>query len=290
MAMARLAALLWLAAVAAVSAPAEAAAAHIELRIVDDYGEPLDGVSVEVRGSGLEKTYDGGLSGRLGLSLPVGVYELRFSRPDFYELALLGIEIEPPEGPQALPAPFEPLRVMLTRRLILERDLPVIGPRYVDPPPLEISFRPQGTAVRGQPAHGVITLRNSGEQPVQLPLDRQFQWTPQTLLMRLVVAIDGSDAAFDEPFVCLPPKGCQELPPGGSIEVPVRLNSQRAYLQQESQPTAWNSSGDLAGTVGAYLVFPQGAAEVPTYTRSVEASFQITVQPGTTGLTESRNP
>jgi len=257
--------------------PTVLVAGNLEVLLVDGRGEPLDRVEVSVRGSGLERTLDGGLLGRLALDLPSGVYDLGFSKPDFYDLSVEGVAIDLPSASRSGREAFAPLRVMMTRRINLEKDLQIVGPRFVDPPPLEISFRPESPAVVGRSARGVVTLKNVGLKSLRVPASREFHWTPEVLTMRLVMTIEGSDVALDEPFLCTPSAECRELSPGESVEISVSLNSRRGYSEGRSESASWQRSGDLKGTIGVYFTFPQGGAEVPTITRSSEATFQMII-------------
>ncbi len=254
--------------------------AHLSVEAIDESREPLDGVEALVHGAGLIRRFAGDREGRLDLELPVGTYDITFSREDFYDLALIGVDVDSPD-PAAEPSSPASLRVMMVRNLVFEIDLKVIGPRYVDPPPLTIAFQPVPPAVADQPARGTVRLTNIGTEPLMLPLSRDFRHIPgKTMTLRIVLQIEGLNATFDEPFVCEPPDGCHQLDPGEAVDLPIYLKSRQSYWKGTGEPITWGGSGEFVARVGVYLAYPWDEATDgrATKTRFVWNEFHLPVK------------
>lgn len=258
---------------------AASVAVPIELRVVDAAGQPLDGVEARVEdGSGSVHTHRTTLLGEMALVLPAGNYVLTFSRSGFYDLVLEDFEIDPPEDPRELVSAFEPVRVMMHRRRGPDDDQHAESPPDAGIPDLEVSFRPRGRLFLHRPARGVFTLRNLGDEPLRLPLERRLHWTPEAHTLRLYVDIEGTEVAFDEMFVCPTREACRELAPQQSIEVPVQLNSTRSYSVGKSEATTWSHVGRFEGVAGVQLILPRAASAAPIRTRPVEVGFEVEVE------------
>lgn len=258
--------------------------APLRIQVVDDQGARLGGVEVRVLGAETEEVLVTPWDGDLAVEKSPGTYDLRFSLNDYYDLVVRGVEIAPIPEPRTGSSPASHLRVMMIPKVHFERDLVIVGPTYVEAPLLRVSFQATNP-VENQQARGTVTITNVGDQAQIVPLGREFKWTPETLLMRLQVEIEGSDVWYDQPFVCEPSKKtCRELQPGQSVDVPIELQSRASYGRPEWQPARWDAGGEpLDGVVRAYLVYPESGGDPErrgAYTREVEAAFEVTVNPG----------
>lgn len=263
---------------------------HLELRILDERGNPLGGAVVTVLGGGSEQHLEGDRKGHLGLDLTPASYVLVVSRPGYHDLELRGVEIRIPENPERRKTKLRPLRVMLQPRA------PVAGtgreaegevsaplrPRVVEPPSLAIRFEPQGLR-KGLQARGVLTLTNQGGTALRLPLNPdslEAPWTPETLLLKTHISMEGSEVGFDAAFACEPQAGtCQELAPGESAQVLLELRHLPSDGVGLDVQAPWDRSGALDGKVSAYLIYPEQPGESrEVRTRTVEAHFHVTIK------------
>lgn len=285
--------------------------AHLQVRVVDREGRPLSRVAAIVRGPDADsiehvstastavrvplgdpaRILRGGLLGRFDLDLPPAVYDIAFTRLGYYDLELRGVEIEIPDSPRRIDR-LEPLRVMMQPRRDLTAEPESATPLVVHPPSLEISFRTTKPPVRSIAASGLVTFTNVGETPMLLPLEQDFEWQPdRTLVVRLMLEIEGTDVAFDEYFGCgslrldrsVTPRRpvfqrCRRLAPGESAEVPVRLSSKLGYSVGLSRPAIWGDSGSYEGRVAASFIQPHSEDGAPPVSREIESAFELTIR------------
>ncbi len=289
--------------VLAVTVPASAQmaapeSARLIIRIVGHDGRPLNGVKAVVRGADLSnassssassamlvglghpaRILHGGLLGLLELELSPETYDFAFTRAGYYDLELRGVRIEIPDSPLRIEE-LEPLRVMMHPRLDLDAEPENTQPLYLDAPSMKIAFRPTKPPIRATKARGMVTLTNTGTAPILLPVEHDFRWRPgQTLVLRIMLGVENTDIALDEHFGCRPTGGsCRRLAPGESVDVPVELRSERLYSAGLSSPALWGEAGRYEGTISAYLIHPYELEEQPTYSRRVEAPFQVSIK------------
>lgn len=256
----------------------------LQVVIIDEQGQPLDGVDGVARGAEFQQTRSGGLDGQILFNLPAGQYDLSFSRPNFYETLIRDVRVEIVEDPKLRKEQVGPLRILMQRRLSFEKDLIVIGPKYVDAPSLEVGFEPSPPAVQLRPARGIVTLTNRGSEPIEIPQSRDYEWTPELRIMYIFIELRDRDAYYDQPFACIPGQDCHSLQPGESIEISVQLILRTGYSAGQRIPTNWEE-GESSGRVGVYFVLPglsphelYTSHKVHTYTRTVETPFTITVR------------
>ncbi len=252
---------------------------HLNLQVFDQAGRPLDKVTANVQGGSTKQLLHGDLLGRLGLDLPVGTYSITFSRPHYYDLELRELRIEIPE-PDLRKERFRQLRLMM-----LPRPAPGLSPRAPPPPrqvdasALSVAFHPTKPPVESIRAVGNVAFTNTGTEPLLLPQGRDLSWVPhRTLVLWIHFEIEGMPELAQQTLACEPPKDCHELAPGESIEIPVELGRLLPDSLGQAIPVPWGTSGEVEGTVAAWLVLPHGAAEPPIVTRRVESTFRLTVK------------
>lgn len=312
---------------------------HLELRVLDQEGQPLNAVTVRIQedvpkpqpwdeyiqeeeaspqaeqddkeapeadGAEADKKAETKAEtklevdrrGHLDLDLAPGAWALTFSRPGYHDLELRHVEVRIPEDPDIRKSKLAPVRVMMQPRpetTLTEAEqeaMDALRPRMVEAPPLEMRFQAEGRR-KNLRARGVLTVTNTGDEPLQLPVEidsLDAPWTPSSLLFHLRIAFEGSEVGFDETFVCEPAADtCQELAPGESVEVEIPLRHEPSYRVGQAVRTTWDRAGNLAAVLSAYLVYPHPADQrQETRTRPVEESFRVLIKEPRKSLTRPR--
>lgn len=243
--------------------------------VIDQDGQPLGNAEAVMRGGGQEWHASTGLEGRCTFNVANGTYDLLLKHPDFYETIIRGIEVNVPADPADRVAPG-PLRVLMQRKLSFEKDLSIVGPTYVPPPPVAVDFRARPAAKPNRPAQGVVTLTNNGTEPVIVPLRRDYEWSADLLLMRIYFGSEGTDLFYDEPLACLPDVDCRSLLPGESVDIELDLYSRSGYAAGQKKAAVWPSDRLLEARIGLYWMLPREDPDSrPTYTRAIERSVSI---------------
>lgn len=237
-------------------------------------------VEVRLTGAGIEQKTITDQNGEFRFEAPVGVYELTFRHPAYYETTVKGVEVKQ--------KPLSTLKITLplsitSPQLILQRDPEIIGPKMVPAPTLELSFEPRRPLAARRSMRGTLTIKNVGKEPILMPTEpvtKDSQYSPKAKIIQVDISAVGYYADYDQKFICLPSKNCKSLAHNKTISFPITIYERAGYYEvgrRVAQVYPKTGEYKLKARVHFKLPSDDPNKDIDTRTEAIEREFSVLI-------------